>query len=811
MSFLVFVAVTASGRGFERRREFPNYFLPPEWRFVDPDSVPEPVIRESIQLLEGVVQHHMQHLTIPISTSPGHYNEVRYFDEIENMLPAGVGVLPASGVVRADIGTIYARLYDRLNGNPTADARPLLRRMAVAGRGQDLQAIEVRGIGSDFDLLLRGDSSRFQYVADAILRITNSAENGAGLRNEESEAKRTIFAVGDVKPYDEQILLATSQGGSTIDWLSFDVRAGKFVEPSNHRYIVRDLVLGRYRYLQSIPGVVKRDAEKQTLRGARPLIEMPFIDLYRGEIFDQELDELLRKVGNGFRLPKKSADQVQKMMRNQQASAGNNLIYRAAKGTREAKLRLLNEYLRQSGQNHIPEFVEQRPIDERDPDRKSELNGINPRALIPASDFIARFGAQFYHGTPRAELAVAILRGGMYLSGGRSRQGAAARGTGGYASTDIRVAKARADVGGTVLALPLKNDRRVNILWSQSDPTVQAVIAEAQRRGKDVNLMLAEEHGIDAIWAGTSDNVLLILNTRILALGDSISDRLNIYVESLLAGNDRRNAVHELNQVFPFLREIGIRLRLSAVLSAMGEETDASRRLIERITAQLSSPRLTDDEIQDFAIAAAKLPAFLERPTLFSRLAKVGARRAIRPEAWTSFYKAAKSPDDLNGTLWERFLEAVRDSAPHQTFPNEIIADLENRLSGLENLPAWESIRKRQWPDKISHADKLAVRQLLEQRRFGRLEFQALMAIAKHQGISRVATQRLVALTASGEAPGTWDDNYALGQTATYRQFVLTSANGEVPSPYHDAHLVLLSAEQLRCEALLRTQSAPAN
>ena len=100
-----------------------------------------------------------------------------------------------------------------------------------------------------------------------------------GLRDVSSKFKYAVIPVGDVKDYDEQLSRATSQGGSVLDWLAFPLTktGGAMKVPTAHPHIFEEFISGHYNYLASTDSSKLSDPDKQTVRGLRVLLELPFL------------------------------------------------------------------------------------------------------------------------------------------------------------------------------------------------------------------------------------------------------------------------------------------------------------------------------------------------------------------------------------------------------------------------------------------------------------------------------------------------------------------------------------------------------
>jgi hypothetical protein len=486
---------------------------------------------------------------------------VRYFPHVRAQVGAiskTAKVYASGGVVRAAISYLYAEMYEGVHRIPPAPPEETLQR--IINSKDDLPGIELRGVGADFDILIADAGEDFQKCSDAVLRTTNSTETHYGARNEQGGLKRTIYTVGDVKEYVEQTNRASRQGGSTLDLLSFDTAKRRFIEPERFPDIVDDLVRGVYSYVGPETAANVEDAAKQTIRGLRPLLELPFLRLKDEKLLTKELAELsenAKKKG----LSKKAWEQFDKMLRNARFSGANNRIYRGAPGTIDATLRSLQAKLAETkGQYQIiPEFVDRLALTDRRRKLASRLRGSG--AFVSMKDFISCCTAdgKLLHGTSDLESGLAILRGGLFIS--KDNQGTAAYGRGGYTSKDPRTAKEYAGTSGVIFELEVKRDPNLTILdWEKAKnlPEFMKINDAAIGAGKDPFEVLAREYGVDIIL----HKHVLIQNTEAVSFPRKASQLVHSYVDQITNPSVRLPSRLEALRTF---------LSLSEYLEAVGD------------------------------------------------------------------------------------------------------------------------------------------------------------------------------------------------------------------------------------------------
>jgi len=492
-----------------QQSEFPNYFLSERYRNVPIDQIPPQEITRAKGRLEKALASVFRRLTLPMVPDGAQAAQnVRYFDYLGGKLgaiDANAKLLASGGVVRSGISYIYEQLNEGAGKKPPVSANVVLQNIIKAT--EDLPGYHVRGVGSDFDALLIAEKNS-SALKQEVLRLTNSAETKYEMTQRPGDLKRSLFAVGDVKNYAEQIARSTRQGGATIDFLAFDVQNEKFIEPERYPHIVEDLLRGVYAYLPPVADEAIEDGAKQAVRGGRALLELPFLRLKDEKQLRSELNALLDQIKEGKPPSQKSLDQFAKMVRNAREAGAHNRFYRAPPGSIESLFLEVAQKLKPATSKPlIPEFVDRFTIENRT-SAKGELHGISSRLLMPMNEFIEKHTAkgQLYHGTPSTENGIAIIRGGLFLS--KSDQGTAAYGRGAYTSSDLRTSQGYAGSSGIVFPLEVKQDARINILdWQtvKDKPEIQEIVRKAEKAGRDPFEYLAREHGID-----------IIINTHVL-------------------------------------------------------------------------------------------------------------------------------------------------------------------------------------------------------------------------------------------------------------------------------------------------------
>jgi hypothetical protein len=555
---------------FDLTKEFPNYF--------------SETTREELEVALGSI---FDRLEVPVVIE-GKLQSARYFDQIQKELESvdpTAEVVPSGGVVRAVISHIYEQLHMARATNPHLTTTQFLKNISQGNAG--IPAYEVRGIGSDFDLLLyKFDPAKSKTLRELVEKLTNSSESKFDMRYAKSTYKRAFFTVGDIKEYEAQIKRATAQGGCDLDFLAFSLKSGKLITPQGFDEIIPNFFEGTYRYLAPKSQAVE-DGDKQTIRGFRPLIELPFLQIKDETVLREELSLLLKKVQGNRRLSSKALDQFAKMVRNSRFLGGHNRIYRSAPESIEAGLlELVLAIPRDQEKSHppIPEFVDRFAL--------GRPSSVPRELLIPIDEFIRTHSDNgiLYHGTPDIEKGMAILRGGLFVSGGKGSQGMAAFGRGGYLTNDRSYSAGRAGSRGMVLKLPVRNDSRLRVLdWAKAKNHPWVKSFQSTLGDADLFEALARQQGIDFIV----NRHVLLQNVEGLVIDKNIRillESLYISLSSQLESVDLKTAnIVELGkQIEEFKNLRSFYTNLTGEAFPDIETTALSAMLVDRLESGLS-------------------------------------------------------------------------------------------------------------------------------------------------------------------------------------------------------------------------------
>ncbi len=460
---------------FSAEKEFPNYYRG--------------------QNLEPAMTSLLSRIQLTVDSGGGKLESIAYFPYIQKRaqeICPGVRVYASGGVVRSLVGYLYEQVFNAVK----AGQSPERWLKSFAAGTKPIPAVEVRGVGSDLDILVDGECADVARVLQVIQDITNSAEKAVSPARGHSQTK-SFFTFADAKNYTEQIERSTAQGGSEVDFLAFDTERGRFVEPPGHSGIVHRLTEGVYRYLAPASKNVIEDPDKQTVRGLRPLLELPFLKLEDDRQFRSELTTLAKKMKSGQRLSFKAYEQFHKMVRNSRRSGANNRFYRASRGSIDEIVASMIGYLNDDKSRPLlPEFA-----DRFDLGRATDKT-LPTRFFLPMQTFTAKYtaGGVLYHGTANPENGFAILRQGLLISD--RKQGYAVYGRGVYTSKDEAVAREYAGREGLLFSLRVQQDPKLKVLdWPavENSSEIARIRKEAEQLGRDLFELLARDYGVDII------------------------------------------------------------------------------------------------------------------------------------------------------------------------------------------------------------------------------------------------------------------------------------------------------------------------
>lgn len=479
--------------------QFPNFLTSPQDR----------------ELYEKVMAHILKRIVSTIDEN-GQVKQVRIFNYLKTELAK---IDPQAQLISQDVralgGYIDNQVYNFMEDHPGAD--PKIRLHQMLADHSDLSRMEVLGNASDIDVLMIGyTKEKFTELNNRAKEILNSFEMSLdGSSGLSSNLNRTLNTHADVKDYNEQMERATSQGGSTVDFLSLNLATGQLIEPDNVKGAIDDYIRGHYRYLRTKTGFKIDDIAKQVVRAYRPLTEVPRLSLLEPELLMQQTSDVIAEL-NKKGISNKALEQFGKMDRNSRMAAGNNRLLKGEKESVEAAFLELLTAVRKKYSNlqTLAEYVPRYPVGRAARELPANL-------LMSVDQFIQQKTAgtgMMYHGTPNFESSLAMARGGFRVSGGMFKQGIAAYGSGAYFSGSESLARSYGRNEGFIFTANLRQDRPVRILNLDAlkKEAADKFLADIGQEfpGQDPHTILAEVYGVDIIIRSH----IVVVNSAAVAL-----------------------------------------------------------------------------------------------------------------------------------------------------------------------------------------------------------------------------------------------------------------------------------------------------
>jgi hypothetical protein len=468
-----------------------------------------------------------------------------YFSRIQEIADNyGATAYVAGGVVRSILSYIYQELYDAYKKSPKAwgninrftSPEEFFGQFVLEWKNKNptLDPLDVLGIKSDIDILSVGcPPAQQSLLEDEIIEFMNGGEKEFKCPENASVFQKVIFPPADVQEYHQQIDRTTKQGGSTSDWMAFPLKRNFITRREGDCEVIREvprtmrepekinilgsLLGGKVNYVGN-----SRSTEKQTIRGLRVFLELPFLEP------TQEGREALFKELNAIHgsLGQEAMDQVKKAIRNARfQGAGNRFSQKPW-----CELEVI--------QKNFPAYVPRIDLTQR-----ADASPLASVSLLSMKDFIQSYtdNGVLYHGTPDIANLISMLRGGLVMSNDEAGT-AAIFGAGFYTTKHLLTAQSYSDKEkGAVVTFKVDQNEKIRIL-DLNDNEHKKIYEnkKASHRGKaSFHDFLRDEHGIDIIVNGH----VLILNEAVLE-----KDRLKeyIYVSKKILGKKLNLAVDQV-------------------------------------------------------------------------------------------------------------------------------------------------------------------------------------------------------------------------------------------------------------------------
>ena len=525
---------------FNQQLEFPNYYLPKQYRNLPSEKIPSEILTHLQNLVEQAYSAVADRVTLNV-VNEGKIENRRVFQFLDQTLAhhgVPLEINPSGGLVRG----IDAYVYDLLKTHQAEDPEVVLE--SIIHDAKPISIFDIKGLGSDFDVLYQNTHHLTEEAVKKGVGIIehslNSVESHLGLRESTNADKKIFVTVGDVKEYGEQLTRAGQQGGSVMDLLAIDRKNKKILTPNWIRKDagngVEDIVTGKLVYLDPVNHEVIEDAAKQTLRGVRGLTELPWRVLTPDS--ELRLKQNLESISDGtVSFTKKAAEQAKKTFKNARYAGNHNRFHRSLAGSVEE---LTQQVLRQHD-IRIPYYSAGEPLELR---LSSEMAGFPQHLLMNARQIEQHSLRTLYHGTSM-ESAAYITRGSFLKSinsDAATNFGTAVLGDGTYfaferASSEFYAnhrGSATGEVPG-VFEAHSRNDPKLRVFDLDDpkvfeDPFIQKRLKAHQGDLRNLINELTKEFPIDQIKV---NNYLLLQNSQAILLEDPIRNLLLIRLQGI--------------------------------------------------------------------------------------------------------------------------------------------------------------------------------------------------------------------------------------------------------------------------------------
>ncbi|HCU06474.1 MAG TPA: hypothetical protein DIC42_02670 [Holosporales bacterium] len=554
----------------------------------------------------------------------------------------------------------------------------------------------------------------------------NSAEHALGLHDDKSSLKKSIVPIGDVKDYDTQVGTdrsdknAVAQGGSSLDWLAFPVSAASgrsMVMPSDYQEIMDHFLKGELDY---IPSPQQPTPDKQTIRGLRSLLELPFLN-YTANGFQAIKAELEALIAKGS-LESLAQEQIGKMIRNARFEGAKNRFASSIPGMSAETIEgLVHQLSEKNRKTKIPQFMVK-----NDPALRygTDKGGLaKAKILIPVDTFIENYTDQgvLYHGTPDFTNVLNMIRNGMVIS--KQNQGTAIHGRGVYTDKTRSVPESYAKDTGVVLEMKVQPDGLRVLDWATAKKRQELKTLfpdAATASGAELDTIfetLSQNYDIDIII----NQFPLIQNAAAIRLPKKSIDLIKLQIQqaenslkAYLATEEKPaigakqirqwfNYLHPKGQFAGFAHVIGIQLtkdmhaRVNRALPAYLAQDDADAEIVcSMILSHGKNYWKTEEEQLVYEAAFKVYKKFLNTIAAFTL-----------DDALTNDFIFVRTTlkQDINASNISNYISALRDTPLdenmrndleylHTTFKLDInFANIRAYLSALREKPLDENMR----------------------------------------------------------------------------------------------------------------------
>ncbi len=533
--------------------EFPNFFH---------TNDPVKAARIQAKVTEAMASV-LRRLDLPYVLKTGQISRNGFFEELEKKIRAldpDAKVYISGGVVRSILGYIYKKIYNEHQRQSTEDTTENVLNRIIQGASrkpildalfeifpvdQDLPKLSALGIGSDLDVSVDFSGGCTPDKREEIKQITKQFIESATDQlmpqaDKTSVLTRSVLPVGDVVERKAQLERSMGQGGSPLDWLAFPVSSASGTQ-----------------FVEGVPGTLGRflkgeieyvspehadNRDEQCIRMLRPLLELPFLkpSTKGAQILIQELELILAKLNKKIPLEgERPLKEFAKMLRNARFEAAHNRFSVPREGDPIGRLVHQISMSAPRGEKDlplVPEFTQNRKIDTRNVNNHSI-----DRFLMNPTEFRQNYtdNGSLYHGTPKLEYVLTMIRNGLIASI-PGKQGTAALGAGTYTAQERSTSAKYVGSEGTVLELKVSLSDHLRVLDLPRFMNEQAVLyqsleKEAKQNDIDINQYLARKFDLDIII----NEYPLIMNAAAIRLPKKINELIRAKLQSAFSVRER--------------------------------------------------------------------------------------------------------------------------------------------------------------------------------------------------------------------------------------------------------------------------------
>ena len=646
-----------SGSDRENLEKFPNYFKYLDFVVQSPSEV-SPISSAygknlatlNINRALAAIVHRLE---IPYPDKNNNPQKKGFFNALEEIAKAQdpeVKLYVFGGVVRSLLGYIYKKLHnahlkeeERLKRALTEDELiHLIKRtfvFIIHGFSQknyqdylnkkisdvnkifknDFPSFSVLGVGSDLDILFKSNKPNFDKkpLEEFIQKARQAIDVKTG--GEEEDFINSFLPKADVLPYQEQLDRTKSEGGSTLDWIAFPINGEEIAVESKD--VLKDFITGIYRYKKG-----KTTSHRQTVRGLRPLLEIPFLRL------DRESQNLLNEEVS--KLTVVDQKDVDKLFRNARYGAADNLLTKGesllAKSVDTSPIK-------------VPVFLRKVSIETRKVKDRS-LDDL----LLKRENFEKEYTKDgvLLHGTSSLNNLLYIVRNGLFVS--QESQGGSVYGPGVYMTSDVNTAQGYATDNGMILEFPLNPSLNLRILNYENVKNEEKILKLTG--GVDLNApgnatireaifnKLARDYDIDII---VNTHVLIENADAVQAPKKAIDFIKTILIDASRKLDAETISLENLNKIYDILYGDTHKALLALLAPAELEKLERLKEKLYKKLENLLNKGLLEGSIFVFQQNITQFKA-LAAPILDGALSKIFPDQPITIEQFIHFMETGE-------------------------------------------------------------------------------------------------------------------------------------------------------------------------